>query len=80
MQRFSSLQRDLGSTLDSVDEIQEIIRQLLEMTLEIEPLDSGSIYLLEEDSENLKLKTCKGFSQSFVKSASEFGKTLDFLT
>ncbi len=76
---FLRLQRDFGSTLASVDEIQEIIRQLLEMTLEIEPLDSGCIYLIEEDSENLKLKTCKGFSQSFVKSASEFGKTSGFL-
>ncbi len=76
---FMRLRRDFGSSLASIDEIQEILRQLLDMALEVEPLDSGCIYLMDEDSEKLKLKTCKGFSPAFVKSASEFGKTSGFI-
>ncbi len=76
---FLRLRRDFGSALSSVDEIQDIMRQLLDMALEIEPFDSGCIYLMDEDSEKLKLKTCKGYSPAFVKSASDFGKMSGFL-
>lgn|GEM_PF-253298 len=76
---FLRLRRDFRSAIAPVDEVQEILRQLLDVALEIEPLDSGCIYLMDEDSEKLKLKTCKGFSPAFVKSASDFGKTSGFL-
>lgn len=71
---FLRLRRDAGAALASADELQEILRQLLDLALEIEPLDSGCIYLMDEDSGELKLKTCKGLSPAYVKAASGFGK------
>lgn len=76
---FLRLQRDFASAIASVDEIQDIMRQLLGMALEIETLDSGCIYLLEEEEDKLRLKTCKGLSPAFVNSAADFGKTSGFL-
>lgn len=71
---FLRLRRDAGNALASTDEIQEILRQLLDLALEVEPLDSGCIYLMDEGSNELRLKTCKGLSPAFVKAASGFGK------
>ncbi|WP_255350522.1 PAS domain S-box protein [Methanosarcina sp. WH1] len=71
---FLRLRRDIGTALTSTDELQEILRRLLDLALEVEPLDSGCIYLTDENSWELKLKTCKGLSPAFVKAASGFGK------
>jgi len=72
---FLRLRRDAGSALASTDELQEILKQLLDLALEVEPLDSGCIYDMDEPSGELKLKTCKGLSPTFVKAASGFGKS-----
>lgn len=71
---FLRLHRDTGTSLIPTDELQGILRQLLDLALEIEPLDSGCIYLMDEDIGELKLKTCKGLSPAFVKAAAVFGK------
>lgn len=71
---FLRLRRNTGTAFASTDELQEILKQLLDLALEIEPLDSGCIYLTDEGRGELKLKTCKGLSPAFVKAASGFGK------
>jgi PAS domain S-box-containing protein len=71
---FLRLRRTTGTAFASTDELQEILKQLLDLALEIEPLDSGCIYLTDEGSSELKLKICKGLSPAFVKAASGFGK------
>lgn len=68
------LHRDIGTALPPTDELQEILRQILDLALEVSPLDSGCIYLMDEGTGELKLKTCKGLSPAFVKAASGFGK------
>ncbi|WP_440948503.1 PAS domain S-box protein [Methanosarcina sp. T3] len=71
---FLRIRRDTGTALASTDELQEILRRLLDLALEAGPLDSGCIYLMDEASGELKLKTCRGLSPAFVKAASGFGK------
>ncbi|WP_082106007.1 PAS domain S-box protein, partial [Methanosarcina sp. 1.H.T.1A.1] len=71
---FLRLRRNTGIALASTDELQEILKQLLDLALEVEPLDSGCIYLMDEGSGELKLKTCRGLSPTFVKAAACFGK------
>ncbi len=71
---FLRLRRDTGAALASTDELLEILRQLLDLALEVEPLDSGCIYLVDDDSGEMKIKTCRGLSPAFVKAASGFGK------
>jgi len=75
---FLRLRRDTGTAFASTDELQEILRQLLDLALEVEPLDSGCIYLMDEEGGELKLKTCRGLSPAFVKAASGFGKAQGF--
>ncbi len=69
------LHRDMGIAFTSTDELQEALRQLLDLAIEVEPLDSGCVYIMDENSGELKLKTCKGLSPAFVNSASGFGKS-----
>ncbi|AKB32772.1 hypothetical protein MSSIH_2082 [Methanosarcina siciliae HI350] len=69
------IRRDTGTALASTDEMQDILRQLLDLALEVKPLDSGCIYLMDEGSGELKLKTCRGLSPAFVKTASSFGRS-----
>ncbi|KKG08181.1 PAS domain S-box protein [Methanosarcina sp. 2.H.A.1B.4] len=71
---FLRLRRNTGIALASTDELQEILKHLLDLALEVEPLDSGCIYLMDEGSSELKLKTCRGLSPAFVKAAAGFGK------
>lgn len=71
---FLRLRRNTGAALASIDELQEILRQLLDLALEVEPLDSGCVYLVDEGNGELKLKTCKGLSPAYGKAASGFGK------
>jgi PAS domain S-box-containing protein len=72
---FLRLYRDTGTALTSTDELQEILRQFLDLALEVEPLDSGCVYTLDEGTGELKLKTYRGLSPAFVKAASSLGKT-----
>ncbi|MCQ1537057.1 PAS domain S-box protein [Methanosarcina sp. KYL-1] len=71
---FLRLRFDFGSALASGDELNETLRQLLDMALEIEPLDSGCLYILDWDSGEMKLKLYKGLSPGFAKAASGFEK------
>lgn len=63
------------TALTSTDEPQEILSQFLDLALEVEPLDSGCIYIMDEGIGELKLKTCRGLSPAFMKAISSFGKT-----
>lgn len=76
---FLRLHRDVGTALTSTDELQEILKRLLDLALEVEPMDSGCIYLMDESIGELKLKVCKGLSPAFVKAASGFGKVQGLL-
>lgn len=66
------IQRDLGITLSASKSLKETLVILLEACLSIDGIDAGGIYLVDEDSGNLKLAIHSGFSPNFVKYASYY--------
>ena len=71
---FMHIQFDLDSVLSSATTAQESFDMLLELALRIEPMDSGALYLVDEDTGDLNLVSHKGLSKKFVRSTAYYGK------
>lgn len=70
---FLRIERDLGMALGSVDDLPEALRLILHAAVQIEGLDCGGIYLVDERNGTLGLAAHEGLSPGFVASSSYFG-------
>ncbi len=66
------IQRDLGISLSTSNGLKETFEVLLDSCLQIDEIDAGCIFLVDEETGNLNLAIHHGFSPTFVKYASHF--------
>ncbi len=64
-----TLQRDLGSTLNSISNIEDTSKKILEASIQVGQIDSGAVYLVDGPTGNLKLICQQGLSPDFLKKA-----------
>jgi PAS domain S-box-containing protein len=65
-------QRDLAIKLGVTSELEEVLKASLAAVLEATGLDSGGIYLFEEDTGTLKLMCHQGLTQDFIAKTSSY--------
>ncbi|MCD4704033.1 MAG: PAS domain S-box protein, partial [Methanosarcinaceae archaeon] len=68
--KLLAIQRDIGIALTSSNNIHETLELLLELTLQIDPFDSGEIYIVGEQTGTLDLITRRGFTPEFIENVS----------
>jgi transcriptional regulator with GAF, ATPase, and Fis domain len=66
------IQRDLGIALSTSQHLDETLDILLDSCLQIDEIDSGGIYLVDEDTGDMTLAIQRGFSPTFVENASYY--------
>ncbi|WP_440948650.1 PAS domain-containing protein [Methanosarcina sp. T3] len=64
------IQRDLGIALSTSQHLDETLNILLDSCLQIDEIDAGGIYLVDEDTGDMTLAIHRGFSPTFVENAS----------
>jgi PAS domain S-box-containing protein len=69
------LQRDIGIFLSSIDDLGAAAARLLKFALENEGLDSGGVYLVNSQTNELELVAHQGLSADFAKRSSRFTAT-----
>lgn len=69
---FLRVQCDLGIALITTDDFKETFKQLLELALQVSPIDSGCLYMIDKETGALSLETQRGLSPSFLKFASHY--------
>ncbi|NJN67903.1 MAG: PAS domain S-box protein [Chloroflexaceae bacterium] len=63
------IQRDLAVALSSTSDLEEALDCLLEKTLQLDGVDGGGIYLVDQNSDHLDLVSYRGLSVSFLAHA-----------
>lgn len=66
------IQRDLGIALSSSNSLIETLEILLDSCLQIDEIDAGGIYLVDEETGDMDLAYQRGFSPNFVEYASHY--------
>ncbi|HEX3050464.1 MAG TPA: PAS domain S-box protein [Aggregatilineaceae bacterium] len=70
------IQRDLALALSSVSSLTDILHHVLTAAVQIEGIDCGGVYLVDQETGDMNLITHIGLSAEFVKSSSHF-KAID---
>jgi PAS domain S-box-containing protein len=66
------IQRDLGIALSTSSSLNETLERLLDSCLQIDEINAGGIYLIDEETGDMKLAVHRGFSPNFVEHASHY--------
>ena len=66
------IQRDLAIVLSSTNDLQEALRMILDYVLQIENVDSGGIYSVDNSTMEIHLLASKGFSSQFIQRIGHF--------
>ncbi len=66
------IQRDLGIALSTSSCLNETLERLLDSCLQIDEINAGGIYLIDEETGDMKLAVHRGLSPNFVEHASYF--------
>jgi PAS domain S-box-containing protein len=66
------VQRDLAVKLGTAVDFEEVLGHLLDAATQLEPLDSGGVYIVDRKTGALDLVAHKGLSVEFVKSVSHY--------
>lgn len=75
-ERLLQIQRNLGVRLNSINELDEAMEMVLSSAMEIEGLDSGALYLIDETSGELGLSCSAGLSSAFFECEGCSGKDM----
>lgn len=70
MEDILKLQNDLSGNLGGMRDLNKALNDILDVALKLEGVDSGEIYLLDEDTKGLHLIAHKGLSKCFVANVS----------
>ncbi len=68
------IQRDLGIALSTSTSMNETLEILLDSCLQIDEIDAGGIYLVDEETGDLNLSIYRGLSPTFIEHASYYSK------
>lgn len=63
------IQRDLGIALSTSEDLHETLELLLDSCLQIDEIDSGGIYLIDEETGDMSLSIHSGLSPTFIEHA-----------
>jgi|GEM_PF-596131 PAS domain S-box-containing protein len=74
-ERLMEIQRDLGVRLGATADPSEALSASLEAVLEATGLDSGGIYVLDDETGGLRLAHHRGLSDAFVESVMYYDAT-----
>jgi len=66
------IQRDLGIALSSSEDLHETLGLLLDSCLQIDEIDAGGIYLIDEETGDMNLSIHSGHSPTFIEHASHY--------
>jgi len=66
------IQRDLGIALSTSSSMNETLEKLLDSCLQIDEINAGGIYLIDEETGDMTLAIHRGFSPNFVEYASHY--------
>lgn len=66
------IQRDLGIALSTSSSLNETLERLLDSCLQIDEINAGGIYLIDEETGEMTLSIHRGFSPNFVEHASHY--------
>lgn len=66
------IQRDLSIALSTSDSLNETLERLLDSCLEIDEINAGGIYLIDEETGDMNLAIHRGLSPNFVQHASHY--------
>lgn len=66
------IQRDLGIALSASSSLNETLERLLDSCLQIDEINAGGIYLLDEETGDMNLAFHRGFSPNFIEHASHY--------
>lgn len=72
-EKLLEIQRDLGMALGSTSELAPALDAMLEAALRIDGMDSGGIYLVDEEAGFVELACSAGLSSSFLESSTRYG-------
>ncbi|MFW9974428.1 MAG: response regulator [Candidatus Thorarchaeota archaeon] len=62
------LQRDLGNTLCKTENMTDALDKILKATVQLEGIDTGGIFLVDDKTGKIDISTNKGMSVQFLKS------------
>ncbi len=71
-EKILEIQRDLGIKLSQTDDLNDALRSCLEAAMEVSAMDSGGIYLVDDDTGDLHLVYSIGLSEKFLAGVSHF--------
>jgi PAS domain S-box-containing protein len=66
------IQRDLGISLSSTSDLKRALNLVLEAALQIEGIDSGGVYIVNQKTGELSLMIHTGLSPQFIQSCSHY--------
>ncbi|RXA15591.1 PAS domain S-box protein [Methanosarcina sp. MSH10X1] len=66
------IQRDLGISLSTSSCLNETLEKLLDSCFQIDEINAGGIYLIDEETGDMKLAIHRGLSPNFVEHASSY--------
>ena len=66
------IQRDLGIGLSTSSSLNETLEKLLDSCLQIDEINAGGIYLIDEETGDMNLAIHRGLSPNFVEHASHY--------
>ncbi|RNI15490.1 PAS domain S-box protein [Methanohalophilus sp. RSK] len=74
LEHLMQLQMDIAFGMSATNDLEEALNLLLDEMTGIETVDSGGIYIVDEDTGGLDLIIQKGLSNKFVKESSYYEK------
>ncbi|MHA2246864.1 MAG: PAS domain S-box protein [Candidatus Hodarchaeales archaeon] len=72
-EEFMGVQRDLGIALSSTSNLTEALDFILDVTIKIKEIDSGGIYLIDQNTGALYLACHMGLSDGFLETVNPIG-------
>ena len=71
-EKIINKQRDLGIALSSSQDLYEVLQLCLKTAIQLSGLDSGGIYLFDQETGELVLACSEGLSRQFIENASNY--------
>ena len=65
-------ERDLGAVLSSTSDLHFAVSRVLEITMQLDGIDCGGVYLMDERTGQLRLEAHHGLPGSFVERVSQY--------
>lgn len=66
------IQRDISIMLSEMRDLDQALNQLLDFTFQLDGIDSGGIYMVDQSSGHIDLVVHRGLSEEFIKQNTHF--------